>query len=625
VKIVALVPGSFATAHLGDKKIINMYLLAINGVPIHTASDISDVIDDILDRIPEEAHCALSGFNFLFGTLTDEEQHNDLFLQAPDHATSRVVMAIALLDPKSTIDEVTFRSCDQFPTYFHLVSSIHPNQMETCPSSFGRAMQDPIHRAQWRESLFSHLARCYSMGTYGCPTIPPPGAMILPAVIVLKLVLTQLKQATLRKTRVCVNGSVQIQGRDYEESYTPTLLLAPSTKILLAVACYLDWQLFHFDVHNAFQSTPDPGDIHGNRAYLRINREWLEYIKLHKPEWWIRVKELLQTNSIGDLAVEMFMSVQGRVDASLMWAIEVEDFISNDLHLLANRADPCVYSGTVNNEPVILGRATDDFLCACKSLATYDYIVERFRTKWKIHSLGLVRTFFGLNFVATPNCITVDQTDKCEKIITQVFRPSWRLQKPKGSYNIPMKAGSKYAEMLARSPPLSDDALATIEVPFGFKYRSVLGACVHLAIWTRLDILLTCILLAQFQTSTGVEHFEALKHLVGYLRRNPDVPLTYCRQRFDASVPSLRIKVNETDALGSEIFSSASYHVGSVDLITRTQDLIVASTLLSETKEAWQVLTGAIRDDDSVCPTLQKESEIDADILAFPESVDDPI
>jgi hypothetical protein len=37
------------------------------------------------------------------------------------------------------------------------------------------------------------------MGTYGCPTIPPPGATILPAVIVLKLVLTQLKQATLRK------------------------------------------------------------------------------------------------------------------------------------------------------------------------------------------------------------------------------------------------------------------------------------------------------------------------------------------------------------------------------------------------------------------------------------------
>jgi hypothetical protein len=187
-----------------------------------------------------------------------------------------------------------------------------------------------------------------------------------------------------------------------------------------------------------------------------------------------------------------------------------------------------------------------------------------------------------------------------------------------------MKAGSKYAEMLARSPPL----IAT-EISFGFIYRSVLGACVHLAIWTRLDILLACVVLAQFQTSTGVEHYEALKHLVGYLRRNPDVPLTYCRQRFDAAVSMLDVQINETDPLISEIFSSSSYHVGSVDLITRTQDLIVASALLFETDEARQVLPGAIRDDVPHSlpkePPLPDETLVDAEIATFPESVDDTI
>jgi hypothetical protein len=134
-----------------------------------------------------------------------------------------------------------------------------------------------------------------------------------------------------------------------------------------------------------------------------------------------------------------------------------------------------------------------------------------------------------MNFVGTPHCITIDQTDKCEKIITKVFGPSWRLEKPNGSYSIPMKAGSKHAEMLARSPPLSDVILAAVEVSFGFKYRSVIGACVHLTIWTRVDILLACVILAQFQTSTGIEHFKASKYFIGYLRRNLDVPLTYCR------------------------------------------------------------------------------------------------
>jgi hypothetical protein len=165
-------------------------------------------------------------------------------------------------------------------------------------------------------------------------------------------------------------------------------------------------------------------------------------------------------------------------------------------------------------------RATDDFLCACKKQSTYDYIVAQFRRKWKIHALGIVRKFFGLNFVISTNCITIDQTDKCEKVITQVFGPSWKLQRPKDVYTIPMKAGSKYAELLARIPPLSDADLLAKESSVGFKYRSVLGACVHLAIWTRLDIILAYVCLAKFQTNTGHEHFEALKHLIGYCWKN---------------------------------------------------------------------------------------------------------
>jgi hypothetical protein len=121
----------------------------------------------------------------------------------------------------------------------------------------------------------------------------------------------------------------------------------------------------------------------------------------HKPEWWIRVSKLLETHPIGDLAVEMFMFVQGRVDASLMWAIKVEDFLSNDLKLLANRANPCVYSGIVNNEPVILGRATDDFLCAFKKVDTYDYIVTHFElngrsTPSALYALSSASTLFLL-------------------------------------------------------------------------------------------------------------------------------------------------------------------------------------------------------------------------------------
>jgi hypothetical protein len=57
----------------------------------------------------------------------------------------------------------------------------------------------------------------------------------------------------------------------------------------------------------------------------------------------------------------MFMFVQGPTDASRKWGELVEAFIFEELGLLANRANPCTYSGLYKQQPVILCRATATF------------------------------------------------------------------------------------------------------------------------------------------------------------------------------------------------------------------------------------------------------------------------
>jgi hypothetical protein len=88
-------------------------------------------------------------------------------------------------------------------------------------------------------------------------------------------------------------------------------------------------------------------------------------------------------------------------------------------------------------------------------------------------------------------------------------------------------------------------------------------------------------------------------------------------------VSSLDIEINQIDPQRSEIFSSSSYHVGSVDLISRTQELAIASALLFETEEVRQIFSGSIRQD--TLHFLPDESTVNQDIADFPESVDDPI
>jgi hypothetical protein len=88
-----------------------------------------------------------------------------------------------------------------------------------------------------------------------------------------------------------------------------------------------------------------------------------------------------------------------------------------------------------------------------------------------LHALGIVNTFFGLHFVVSDNCISIDQNQKAATIIEQVFGPAWKKQHSSSSYSIPMKMGTAYSESLARAIPLTPKEITATEIEFGFKYR----------------------------------------------------------------------------------------------------------------------------------------------------------
>ena len=599
LQVQQILPGTFVYESLKDHKLIGHFLLEINGVAIRTVADITPIIDDIHDRPDAQAHVRLSGYTFLFGKI-DSATTKDKFHSEPHyHAMARCVFSVCM---DQTIEHPPNASLQPLApplTEDHLIASIHqlssidPDfishvwsilQQEhgpTCPSSFSAALKEPVNRGKWLHGFFTHLSSCYDLGTYGCPQLPPPGATVLPAVVVLKLVLNRLKQEAAHKIRVCVHGGHQIQGRDYEESYAHTIL-SPSLKIIIAVSCCLTMKVYHFDIHNASQSTPDTGDERGNRTWLKINASWLEFIRTRKPEWWPAIEELLKTHTIDDLAVEMFMFVQGRVDASRKWGELVESVIFDDLGLTPNRADPAVYTGFFNKKPVILGRATDDFLCICHDEATYHAMVAVFEKRWTVHSLHLVKEFFGLTFVHSLDCLTIDQTDKAEAIVTGVYGPTWKNQPASTSYSTPMKSGTAYAESLARADPLDPKGLKQATIEFGFEFRSVLCSCMHLALWTRLDLLTSCVVLAQYQTHTAHVHFAALKHLIGYLRLNPDIPLAFDKTRFHDHISAIDLEVSYTPPTDTLYYSPDGFHIASVDLLPSHHDFSVASLSITD-------------------------------------------
>ena len=58
-------------------------------------------------------------------------------------------------------------------------------------------------------------------------------------------------------------------------------------------------------------------------------------------------------------------------------------------------------------------------------------------------------------------------------------------------------------------------------------YRALLGCLSYISLWGRPDICTAISILARFQDNPGKRHWEALKHVAVYLKRNPDYCIRY--------------------------------------------------------------------------------------------------
>ena len=125
----------------------------------------------------------------------------------------------------------------------------------------------------------------------------------------------------------------------------------------------------------------------------------------------------------------MFAHVQGCKDASREWGEHVATVICGKLGFTRNRADKCIYRVLIGKHHVIMTRETHDIFVAYASIQAYEFIVTTVEADWKVHNMGLVSHFFGLHFVISRNCMTVDQTHLVvHEVLTYEYGDSWSQQ-----------------------------------------------------------------------------------------------------------------------------------------------------------------------------------------------------
>ncbi len=202
-----------------------------------------------------------------------------------------------------------------------------------------------------------------------------------------------------------------------------------------------------------------------------------------------------------------------------------------------------------------MARATDDLLIATPSIAAYKTIVKIFANSWKIHDMGIVENYFGLRFIHSANCLTLDQTHLVYNVLHSIFGGDWQVSLKTDI--VPMQAGTAHKEALAACIPYNEVELEDAVKHYGFSYRTQFQ---HLSQWTRLDIQTATQRLAQYQNAPGKLHFDGLVQIAKYLCRHPDLPLCYHKRSRDQHSLQVNMLARSGCWLGNHTISSVEAH-----------------------------------------------------------------
>ncbi len=111
--------------------------------------------------------------------------------------------------------------------------------------------------------------------------------------------------------------------------------------------------------------------------------------------------------------------------------------------------------------------------------------------------------------------VTLDQARYCKSIINRFLEKAGAKKKPRFHNTI------LPAEFVPSAEDCSKDEVAakSLQVEYGIDFASCVGALLYLS-YTRPDITYAVVKLAKFTRRPGVNHMEALLHLLRYLRDN---------------------------------------------------------------------------------------------------------
>ena len=370
------------------------------------------------------------------------------------------------------------------------------------------------------------------------------------------------------KARLVMKGYSQVQGVDYDDTYTPIARLS-SLRTILAIAARNNWDIEVFDFHLAFLN----GKLNQDKdIYMELPPGYKTNHKYKCP--------------VAKLLVALYRSKQG----ALKWYLELCRMLRT-LKLTRAESNWGVFYLHIGHDILILASHVNDCTLTGSSPSCIKAFKEEIKAQYKILDLGPINWLLGMKVMRNRDACTIalSQTTYIDAILTKYNFSDLKL------LSIPMDPNIKLSCNQAPSSPT--EAAWIKHIP----YRAAVGSLMHLAVGTRPDIAFAVSTVAQFSNEPGTVHWEAVKRIYRYLAGTKGLALT-----FGAGKKGLE-GYTDVDSASQEHRHAISGHAyildgGAVSWMSKKQELVTLSTAEAE----YVAATHAVKEGVWLCHFIEE-------------------
>ena len=399
----------------------------------------------------------------------------DQIVEAGMGNRGRVINAPANMAKEATKEDISMRKPGRIPL---------PKDVPEAPKNLVEATgpkQTPEWRQVWKESAAAERKAFEGMIKI-CDFSETHGHKVHLMFDKLKYKVDHDTDELIFKTRLVFNGSTQVKGIDYDESYSPTL----STKALLIIihiAACADMTSWQADIGNAYLQAIDRQEL---------------FVML--PKYW-------QRSDGGRVYARLTGNTYGKVQAGRLWYLTIDELLttngwSRSIH------DICVYTKTrVDRGIAILGLVVDDTIIFCNDRHEIIDFLTLLKSRFPRVTDCHPKVFAGLEIAKYKQWTTISQTDYLQKLVQK------RSVRQDARVKVPMTS-DMFERMRAEprpEPGVANHFVAAGELRWLDK--------------TRYDIAFALSLVSQYQNKSTPVDEEAIHRILQYLHNTEEYKL----------------------------------------------------------------------------------------------------